>query len=281
MTLLTSRVIVRAEMLLAFERIISKEKTRHYLNGVHIKPHSRAGVIVCATDGHRLAAVHAVDAIFSGNAEIWNLDWKGTIMKAMQTFKESELPKKPCYVSASSLKLNFYVDLSYSSGNCSVSLFYAESAADVDNAGGILVIQQRSKCRIDGTFPAYRRAIPSDCTTEGFVPTWFNAKYVNDCSAFGADIATALERGSRAMTILSADAAAPALIRYDGMPEAFMVLMPMRDSGAINDLDRNGIPAWLDDLGEDQVVACEIPPRPEALYTEAEPVQKDELAEAA
>jgi hypothetical protein len=271
MTLPTSRVIVRAEMVLAFEPIISKEETRYYLNGVHIQPHPREGVIIVATDGHRLAALHAEDAIFSGNAEIWSLDWKGTVAKAMQTFKKCDRK--------SVLEGNFYVELSSAGGTTgNVALIHAPSAAEAGDAGGTLIIQLRMNV-IDGTFPEWRRVCPRDTSLTEFKPAWFQGKYLRDCAAFGSEIGAAfnLTTSTCWMTILSQDIPeAPAVIRYSGLPQAFMVLMPVRGDKSPEPA-QGGLPDWLYDSGNDRVVASEIPPPPEGLHAEpAHALDEDE-----
>ncbi|WP_434939180.1 hypothetical protein ACRWQN_17700 [Shewanella sp. HL-SH8] len=51
------------EMLYEF---MAKGDIRYYLNGFHIKPHSEQGVVLTATDGHRLVTIHDKDGFSDG-----------------------------------------------------------------------------------------------------------------------------------------------------------------------------------------------------------------------
>lgn len=48
----------RATFVAAASLFVSKEETRYYLNGVCIEPHPEQGVLIVATDGHRMAILH-------------------------------------------------------------------------------------------------------------------------------------------------------------------------------------------------------------------------------
>lgn len=51
------------EMLYEF---MGKSDIRYYLNGFHVKPHSEQGVVLTATDGHRLVTIHDKDGFSDG-----------------------------------------------------------------------------------------------------------------------------------------------------------------------------------------------------------------------
>src|SRR5450759_523711 len=55
----------------------STEETRYYLNGVYIAPHPDKGVILTATDGHRLISLHD-EAGKCSAAKIVNIDPQAT-----------------------------------------------------------------------------------------------------------------------------------------------------------------------------------------------------------
>ncbi|MFT6920033.1 MAG: hypothetical protein ACJA2G_002681 [Cognaticolwellia sp.] len=51
------------EMLYEF---MTKNDVRYYLNGFHVKPHSETGIILTATDGHRLVTIYDKDGFSDG-----------------------------------------------------------------------------------------------------------------------------------------------------------------------------------------------------------------------
>lgn len=58
MTTATKREVrVRAKHFAAAYVFASTEETRYYLNGVLVEPHPDGGVLLVATDGHRMVAI--------------------------------------------------------------------------------------------------------------------------------------------------------------------------------------------------------------------------------
>src|SRR5882724_168719 len=53
-----ARAVIKAEYVRLIQPFISQEDFRYYLNGFAIEPHPNKGVVIVATDGHKLGAFH-------------------------------------------------------------------------------------------------------------------------------------------------------------------------------------------------------------------------------
>lgn len=169
---------------------VSDEATRYYLCGVFVEPAAGGGVTLTATNGHVL--VHIWDA--GGQAD------------------ESAIVDLPKWI----------IDR---------DKFDKKKLLVDDAANGYHV--NNGENRIDGTFPDYRRVVPAIDTKKSATAT-YNAKYLSALATVGAAIAKWNNRASKtfpaslAMTVYSDDANGPAIIRWEGVDNAFAVLMPMR-----------------------------------------------------
>jgi hypothetical protein len=253
----TSRAIVRAGYLLATEPFISKEETRYYLRGIHIEPHPRTGAILVATDGHTMSCIHNVDAIVSGESLIWKMAWKSMLSPSIKAFGQTRKFAAPGG--------HIYADMQKTLGKPDkLRLVFACSAAEVYNDRGIgdnidpvafythYGETPDTRIVIDGTFPEWRRVVPSCEEVEKFQPGWYQSKYIAKLAAFG--LACGLESDNDSvnggqMTMLTSDARAPTLARFNCMPEAFAVIMPMR-GGEAPDASLGGMPPWYADRGD-------------------------------
>lgn len=184
---------VNAILFRAANECVSDEETRYYLNGVYVQPHPEKGVLLTATDGHRLVCIHDETGSCDGAAVIMvkKAAWYG--------FKIN--PKKPLEIPR--LRLDDY--------------------------GHVVVGTYRSleSSIIDATYPDYKRILTPfvEQLKKGIsVPASFNHEYLVGFSR----IASLISSGSRGMRILSTAENDPCLILFAGAPHAFGILMPMR-----------------------------------------------------
>jgi hypothetical protein len=184
----------------------STEETRYYLNGVCLV-HSASGLIMVATDGHRMSVVKQ--------------DWTDTIPEA--TFAQVIVP------------LAFIKKIKLTRGIDHGELTLGE--------GGSITIKYVGETMgtqaVDGVFPDWRRIIPSKPHSN--VPAQFNADYIADFAAAGRLLSNAKDARQ---PVISHDSDNPALVSWyfgegEGL-EAFGVLMPIRTSA---DLHRPA-PSW-------------------------------------
>jgi DNA polymerase III sliding clamp (beta) subunit (PCNA family) len=190
---------LRVECLKAVSFAISKESTRYYLQGVCF---DKQGVLV-ATDGYRLAAIRPKQGLGAWCSDNFILP-ADTIKKILSV--KTTMKKAALY---------FGIDTETKIA----SVFHEEGK------GNRLTLASFSFYFIDGTFPDWRRAIPtaenfnrSEKST-GLNAQGFNSKYLGDFSAFGKSVNVFMNTDPQAPCVFRANEAA-----Y----EALGVLMPIR-----------------------------------------------------
>lgn len=173
----------------------SSEETRYYLNGVYIEPHHEQGVMLIATDGHRMFAAHDKAGKIVGDAVIVQLG-----KDQLKACKEVRGDANPRRIVAT-----------------------ADKAPLTITADGKPVSIQ-ADWRIEGTFPDWRRAVKG-ATGIGSLKA-FDAKLMKSF----ADAGEALS-GSPRIDISHASDEGPVLVRFWEAPHAVGVIMPVRWKG--------------------------------------------------
>lgn len=179
----------------------SHEETRYYLNGVNVEPCPQGGVLLVATDGRRMVCIHD---------ENGHADETAIIQLSRDALKSCKLKKgedrRTITVDGTTATVTAYV------GN------------DPDEAGERIAISER--CKVDGTFPDYRRVVPIVSYNEHSRPGAFNGRYLGDFGKIAAGLAP--YRKTETIRVMSFEPLSPALIMFPGAPNAFGVLMPIR-----------------------------------------------------
>jgi hypothetical protein len=220
----------------------STEETRYYLNGVYVAPHPEKGVVLTATDGHRLISLHD-EAGKCSAPKIINIDAKAIDVTAYNALRKAMPGETPRIV--------------------------------VGEDGIVTVGTYRSlkSCFIDGSYPDWPlvvRRLLAKAKEGKHAPASYNQKYV---ASFGK-IATMLSPGDSrgcSIRIISFSEMDPSLIRFGGIDYAFGVLMPMRGSPS------NEIPIWMKAILEPVASppVAEPPPEPQPANPEPkEPTTK-------
>lgn len=224
-------ISVSANLFRAAAECVSTEETRYYLNGVYVSPHPKKGVLLVATDGHRLMCIHDEDGKCD-KAQIIGLQAKHIDAKSLKAMR--------------------------------VAMPGEEPRLSVDNEGVATFGTFRSlkSCIIDGTYPDWPRVVAPMLAKakEGkFAPATVNQKYLN---AFGK-IAVMLSSDGHPNSpfrVVSHSDADPLLIRFGSCDNAFGVLMPMRSSIP------NELPMFMQPVLEPPAPKSEkkVPPKPSA-----------------
>ena len=182
---------INADLLRLAAICASTEETRYYLNGVYVEPHED-GVLLVATDGHRLVCLHDPDGAATGPAII-RTDKR--FLRECKTAKNESVPR---LVRISGTVAGVYNDPEWTPDS--------------------VALTQMSDALIDGTFPDWRRIVPE--YHEGQCGG-FNAKYLADFGKIAAELDTP------AIQLRAKDEMSPALVQLDSAG-GFGVLMPMR-----------------------------------------------------
>lgn len=179
----------RPAMLFAGMTCASTDPTRYYLHGVQVEPSPQGGLLLIATDGHRLSLAHDAGATVEGT-----LPERGVILPA---------------VKAAMAKLK-----EGTRAQAAVVTYDGQTFA-VDG-------QTWHAPAIDGTFPDWRRILPY--VTEAKPGAGFNPRYLADF----AKIAAAFGDKNAPLVITGADATFPHWVQIAGVPDWRGVILPLR-----------------------------------------------------
>lgn len=198
---------IRLDAALRVRPFVSTDDCRYYLKGIRIEPSAEGGVLCAATDGHRLGVRRDKDGLCREPA----------IVRLSPLLKPSKQPKWLIVTLAGPAK-------GY------VSLVPVEQDDTPESA---IERVEEAELRIgdaviDGTYPDWRRAIPTPTGTDAVRA--FNGKYFG---SFGDYV-----------HISGGSGQSPHLVRDANDPEFVGVLMPMR-------ADAPKAPTWLNAPSEE------------------------------
>lgn len=197
---------IQAKYALAIQHFVSNEKSRTNINGFYVEPCVHGGVMIVATDGHKLAVFHD-EAGHCDKAEIVELN--------TDTVKACKTPKKET--------INRYLIVS----NQGLATIYTGNDAPVAMQHGVFNNE---------TFPDWRRVVPSETEPKNakqFIA--FNFQYFDAFVKMAKDIGAT----NAYMCISSQNANTTALITSDNIPEFIGILSPVTCS------DAGKLPAWF------------------------------------
>lgn len=254
------------------QSVASNEETRYYLGGVFVEPAPRghSGVVMTATDGHRL--LHVYDAY--GKAD------ESAIVKLSDFALKACKGKNVVRIDTGSQVARVYEVPQHMTWDCMIedttSLTMLASCG-VDPAVRIekrydadygvecdVTVRGYSSdsCKIDGTFPAYRNVIPSYVSSPSEWGGAFNGSYVAAFGKIAGELANhfndSRSKAIGTLRLISPDPGSPALILFPSNTQAFGVLMPMRaDTSSVR------LPDWYTPLPEVRI------PVPQLEYQKA------------
>lgn len=184
-------ISVNAKLLRIASMLSDKGSVRYYLGGVYVEK-ADEGVILVATDGHRLIVINDKTGKCGEESKIIRLS-KNIILET----KKSKLEKE-------------------------------ERLVEVSEDGELTIRHQPdgkkivtyTDCFIDGTFPKWRSAFKWDIEQPS--PSAFNAKYLNDFGRASKEL-----NGSEFISIKGTENG-PSIVNFYNCDYAFGVIMPVR-----------------------------------------------------
>jgi hypothetical protein len=207
---------IPARDVLAAWPAVSSEQTRYYLNGVYVETHDKEGFTVVATNGHVLlrsrivaAGAHIGAAVTTQASShdrgfILSLDVADKAMKA-KTFGDAWL----------------YGDTA--TGIVQVLDVGDEGQEAEYRRAGVLEFE-----RISGTFPDWRRAMPSCTPGEAGAPV---AVDMQNLEVFRKARKAYADDRMTCVRITAGALGEPMLVEFGGAPRLTGVVMPMRFNG--------------------------------------------------
>ena len=202
-----ANIEVDATLLAVAFSCVSTEETRPYLNGVYAMPapdpKTGRGVLMVATDGHRMALVHDAEGTID-QGRIIRLDPKAKALKVARGESGRVL----------------HID-GLAKGGSAVARVLLGFDSDCTQVDVITVSE------IDGTFPDWTRVLPGEPKDGVAIHAGnsFNPEYM---AGFGKAFKMLLDTRVGAFSIAQAEQGAPAWIWNDTAPHVRFICMPMR-----------------------------------------------------
>ena len=226
------RCIVNADLFRRAMCCISKEPTRHYLQGVHIEPHKNGGALLVSTDSRRMIVIYDKDAFVEGGTAI--IRPCSLIAKALAA--KSTLPQFIA-VSGATLVLANNPPVVRNPGDPKIKhkrdnkALLAMTTKPDRNVHAI----QWCDVIIDGKFPAWRAVVPKQIV-DGAQIGDFNAEYLRTLGGALGDVGSATK-----ILASSKDEGHPHLVFGTNREvDGFGLIMPMRGGFA-----KSALPAWM------------------------------------
>ena len=221
-------IVVASKYIAMMETFVSTEETRYYLTtGVYIEPHQVEGVVMVATDGHRMAVIHDKEGKIKGS-EGWICPVPEDVFKACRkkTRKNEEI--------LGAQKVHFV------GSTVAVTDGQYTGKLPLDLSGGVPTgVMTLSRAEpIDGTYPDWRRVLPKKKpVTESHNMLAFNPEYMWD---FGTVIKAAGLPDTTSAVMFPSPIGVASIIRFKALPEFFGLLM-----GCYATPGFVAIPAWV------------------------------------
>lgn len=209
------KLVCRLNDFMRLKPFVSSESYRYYLGGVHFRQGAE-GVLLVATDGHRLGVFNAEEALCNGEGivklptRLPKIDKHHVAWLVVGTFAGTDI----------ALIMQFRGDAG------------APEIAEVASLQNALAPYPRPL--IDGVFPDWRKVVPSKISKP---VGCFNSAYLADYAS------AAQSKKSASIAIYGEDLAAPYFVTVAGEKNFIGVQMPMRGD-SLSDL-----PGWLQEPG--------------------------------
>lgn len=208
----------------------STEATRYYLAGAYIEPHAIKGVTLTATDGHKLVTVYDENG-FADESAIIKLT-----PDAMKACKPGRYERRDVVIASEShdATANVTVVVPDRDENTN-ALLGTETLEDTPVAFS-------KGCKIDGTFPDYRRVFPSEVKPlDAMASPSFSTLVTATMTSIANELSAHYTKSKGGVARYnSVSAGGPSLVTFPPAFNAVAVAMPMR---SICEAAR---PSWFD-----------------------------------
>jgi len=216
---------------------VSTDAIRYYFNGVHVSPAPDGGAVMTATDGHMLISMHDPEAFIAGDAII-SLD-KPMVRALAASGVLLERRLLLVRVMRGGKGRAFVVDQPRRLNTDEGEPEHLAARDVFDEPDARVKAAQFGAVAVDGTFPDWRRVVPTDLTPDAPAPTFDQALMARAAKALTA------KGGGVGITITpsgSDPTNSPLLVTGSGpdAPAGFAIIMPLRT-------DRRepvAVPAW-------------------------------------
>jgi DNA polymerase-3 subunit beta len=213
----------------AIHQCAAKGDVRYYLNAVHIEPHVAGGVVIVATNGHFMGAMHDPDGWIHPDHKSVLI---GTVSKRMQSACMSR--KGPDGEPPAVLWISEKFSL--------VSSF-PDTTEEPELFGQFSHLTEKTEL-VDGKFPDWRRVMPKQrAQFEGAYPC-LNGEYLEAFNKIGVMLSGQKHFGGGGMHLETGSDKGSVVVRFNShdLVDRFVgILMPMRGEEM-----KAFLPAWAE-----------------------------------
>lgn len=227
--------IISADLVRRALNGVSTEEARYYLNGVHVSPAPEGGAVITATDGHILITLHDPKGVVSGQGILALSKPMKAALKVTGIMLETRLLLARTTHGAGRA---FVADVATRGDGDDYSP-HAAASEIFDAPDKRVVSAQFGPVLIDGTFPDWRRVLPSKLRPDAPIPVLDQRLLARVAEALAAN-----SKGSRLLVLTASGdtpEAEPVMVTTTqiGAPSALAVIMPVR-----HDRSQPAVPAW-------------------------------------
>jgi hypothetical protein len=210
----------------------AKHDIRYYLCGIYVEKAPQGGVYLVGSDGHTMAVIYDRDGSIEGaDSAIITID-AGMVSAAKKATNKSAR------------------GLSYK-----VTVRGARARVAVPDSEDLELFIQPGRCIIEGKFPEWRKVVPD---FEKLVPGAFSANSFN--ANYMARMAKVVEPRYAGVSVWHQPGENFGVVmQVQRLPEAFFVLMPMREHGNVSNFKQFAAPVSAPAEAETQKPAEEVP----------------------
>lgn len=199
----------------------SGEESRYYLQGAYAEPHPVKGVTLTATDGHKLVSIYDENG-FADESAIVKLTPEA--MKACKAKNE----QRNVVIATGSKDATIVTTIEYPARDETTNAILPNQMVVEDTPAAF-----SKDCKIDGTFPDYRRVFPQAIKPlDAMASPSFSTLVTAAMTSLALELALHYgEKKSEFRGVArynSADAGGPSLVTFPPEFRAIAVAMPMR-----------------------------------------------------
>lgn len=204
----------QAKYLPALAVFMAKCDIRYYLNGISVRPHREGGVVLAATDGHRMLVIHDIHGYCDEEVIC-------RVAPGMGRF---------CSKEGATVLINPIT----------------QRLTIADDKGEELFILP-GKCIVEGKFPDYTKVLPVFANLKMAVSDHVRSNYLAEAAACHPGYGSKKRYNTNAIRLWQESPEKSVIVEYAGYPEYCGVIMPVRCEV------KNTITNWQQQFGQQEL----------------------------
>lgn len=185
----------QAKYLPALAVFMAKCDIRYYLNGISVRPHKEGGVVLAATDGHRMLVIRDING-YCGEEIIFR------VVPGMGRFCKKE--------------------------GATVAINPITQRLTITDKKGEELFILPGKCIVEGKFPDYAKVLPVFANLKMAVADHVRSNYFAEAAAVHPGYGSTKRHDANAIRLWQEAPDRSVIVEYAGYPEYCGIIMPVR-----------------------------------------------------